>query len=172
MKGRLIGALVLAAACLVLSWSVSFAAASGSPGGDTLVQVVPLTSRPAMTVYRDGIAPVTPGDLFIVDARSVPCDLPVALHLLNAGDLATTFRYTTFRIGVWRLDSDGTRAPVMAPGGTAPLEDILTLLNGSVSFVLPGGARYVVAVDGGSYATYPAATGGSLAAPDFALSTD
>jgi hypothetical protein len=172
MKGRLIGALVLAAACLVLSWSVSFAAESGGAAADPIVQVVPVDGRPVMTVYRGGIASVTPGDLYIIDARDVPNDLPVALHLVNAGELATTFRYTTFRVGVWRLDDSGVREPVMAPGGAGTLEAILSLLNGNVSFILPGGGRYVVGIDGGSYAAYPAGTGGATALPEFVLTTD
>lgn len=172
MKGRFVGALVLAAVFLVLSWSVSFVAAAGGPSDDALIQVIPVDDRPAITVYRGGIAPVSPGDLYVIDARDVPYDFPMALHLLNTAALARSYRYTIFRVGVWRLDEDGTRQPAMAPDGTGPLEDILTLLNGSVPFVLPGGARYAVALDGGSCAAFPAGAGETTAVPDFALTTD
>ena len=161
---------------LVLApWPVAYAyddMASLTGGGAIQVQVADPSVSPTCTAFRGAVGSVTPGDLFYVDATDDAGDIRVTLHLSNSDELISWYRFLVVKVGVYVEDNGGewARAP-MTDGELTP-ETRITLQDAEAGFVLPGYARYKVALDGGSFNARSVNVGGGSAAPQFSLAVN
>jgi len=167
------GFLVLAL-LLLLPWPVAYAYDNGVAGsGSALIEVAESEAAPSWNVFGKAIGGVSqPIDLFYVDALDSPADMQVTLYLTNVEGLGRCYRYLTLKVGVYVESNPGQWEEVAdGHGGRLP-DTYITLLNGQVSFTLPGYARHKVTIDRGCfYCIRTDADGGSLS-PQFYLTVD
>ncbi len=160
---------------LLAPWPVAYAYsyddALAAPGA-VRIEVAEPSAAPSGNVFRRSVGSITPGDLFYIDATVGTDDIKVTLHLTNAEELYHSYRYLTLEVGVYVENYSGGWERASGYDGEPVPETFITLQNGYVSFILGGGARYKVTIDGGSlYCITGSASGGSLS-PKFYLTVD
>ena len=138
--------------------------------GNSAIQVAAaaLSSAPSAEFYGGAIGSVTPGDLFYVDAAGNPGDISLSLHITNTDDLIHYLRYLTLKVAVYVEDSNRQWIKPVINGGEFP-ETYLTLQNSPVTFTLPGGAHYTIAIESGCFYCLSAGHAGNNFPPRFYL---
>ena len=163
---------ILLATLLLTPWPVAYAYSDTLAGQDP-VQVVAAepAATPHWTAFGKTIGGVTPGDLFYIDTNNSTVDMHVALYITNIDELIHYYRYLTLNIGVYtQTGTDQWEKATMGNGELLP-DTYITMLNGQVSFMLPGYARYKITIDDGCYYCYGAGADKSTASPKFYLTT-
>jgi len=160
------------AVLLLAPWPVAYAYDDGLGGGSPVaVAVAGPAAAPHWTARGMAIGGVEPGDLFYVDASAAPADITVTLHLTNADELASFYRYLHLQVGIYAAGDDGWVPADGAGGGPVP-ETYLTLRNGAVSFSLPGYASYRLAITGGCYYCFRSGAEDGNFSPKFYLTVE
>jgi hypothetical protein len=162
--GKAVKFSLVAAALLMLPWLTQIAYGNSSPGaGMVRIEAVEGAKAPRATFIGLAYGSVTPGDLFYFDASGSPGGIVAELYLTNARELVHHLRYLILKVSVYPESGDGE-------GRQAPeASTCLTMQNSPVQFILPGGSRYRVSVDSGSYYCQPAGAGSGHEAPQFYL---
>lgn len=157
---------------LVLPWPVAYATGADVASGQPAVRIdaAEPSARPSYTVYGGAIGGIDhPGDLFYIDATDSSQDIRVTLYLTNAQSLVRYYRYLILDVGIYVETSSGKWERATASSGEAVPKTIISMLNGQVSFRLPGNSRYRVAIDGGSFYCGRAAADSQSLSPQFSL---
>jgi len=147
--------------------------AYGQANGDVGKQAVTVTAAdpspaPSAEFYGKAIGSVTPGDLFYVDAAGNPADITLNLYITNTGELIHYLRYLTLQVAIYVEDSNGQWIKPQINDEEYP-EIYLTLQNSPVTFTLPGGAHYKVAIDSSCFYCLSASNAGENITPRFYL---
>jgi hypothetical protein len=126
-------------------------------------------SLPQFNVYGNAIGGVTPGEIFFIDTSSSDADTIFTLYITNADELVHSYRYMTLNIGIYVQDGTGAWEKVPTGADENSRGIYLTMQNGSVSFVLAGGASYKITVEKGCFYCYGLNAERKYALPDFYL---
>jgi hypothetical protein len=151
--------------------SIAYGQTNGNEGKPAVqVTAAGSSAAPSAEFFGKAIGSVTPGDLFFVDAAGNPGEITLSLYITNTGELIHYLRYLTVHVAVYVEDSPGqwTKSQI---NGEKPPEIYLTLQNSPVTFTLPGGARYKVAIDSGCFYCLSAGNAGESIIPRFYLDT-
>ncbi len=166
MKRKLI--FLLVASLLLTPWPVAYA--HDAVAGQTPIQIeaAEATTAPRWNASGNAIGGVTPGDLFYIDTGDVTTDMPVTLYITNTDQLVQYYRYLTLNVGVYVQTGTDHWEKATAGNGELLPDTYITMLNGRVSFTLPGYARYKITIDKGCFYCY-GSTDESAVSPTFYL---
>jgi hypothetical protein len=139
---------------LLAPWPVAYAHdyAFGEPDRDTVrVTSAGPSATPSIKTFVKAIGGVEPGDLFYIDSSDNPADVRVTLYITNTHELYQSFSYMILKVGIYV--QSGTDEWKSLYEGNESLADgnIITIREPSVSFLLPGYAKYRMTVDSGSF---------------------
>jgi hypothetical protein len=166
MKKRLI--FLLLATLLLTPWPVAYAY-DNTTAEQTPVQIEAAkpAAAPHWKAFGKAIGGIIPGDLFYIDAFNNTTDMLVTLHMANTDELVRYYRHLIFKIGVY-IQTDTEQWEKATKGNDELLPDTyITMLNGRVSFSLPGYAKYKITIDKGSFYCYGTSTDKSAISPTF-----
>ncbi len=155
------------AALLLAPWGIAsaYGQVKAANSSATIVAADP-ASTPHMQVFGNAVGSVTAGDLFTIETSE---NMTFSLFMTNADELTNSYRYLTLKVGIYvKADSNGWEKMTVIDGEPVP-EMYITMQGGSVSFKLPGNAKYKVTLESGSYRSYHIAPGKSVATPQFYL---
>jgi hypothetical protein len=157
---------------LLIPWPVAYGyEASGASAARELIQITTATpsAAPSWEVFGKAIGGAQAGDLFYIDATDDPADINVTLYLTNTQELVHNYRYLILKVGLYSKVADGDWQKATGSDSKPLTDTFITLLNGQVSFTIPGYTRYKVTIEEGSFYCYGAkASKGSLS-PNFYL---
>ncbi len=122
-------------------------------------------SAPAWMPIAGTTGSITKGSIYWIDPKDYTGDLLVTLYLNNPADLTKAYSYLNMAVMVLGSSNGTTWSEASGFKTSGNYSNYLTLTNGYVSFVLPGGSKYLIAIDGGPYYCV-STTGGSLS-PSF-----
>ena len=168
MKRKLI--FLLLATLLLTPWPVAYAH-NNAMAGQSSIQIVAAepTAAPHWKAFGKAIGGVTPGDLFYIDTVNNAADMLVTLHITNTDELMHYYRYLTLNVGVYvQTGTDQWEKVTKADGELLP-DTYITMLNGRVSFALPGYAKYKITIDKGCFYCYGTSMDKSVVSPTFYL---
>jgi len=168
MKRKLI--FLLLATLLLTPWPVAYAH-NNAMAGQSSIQIVAAepTAAPHWKAFGKAIGGVNPGDLFYIDTGSSTTDMLVTLHITNADELVKYYRYMTLKVGVYVQTGTDQWEKVTTVNGELLPDTYITMLNGRVSFTLPGYAKYKITIDKGCFYFYGTGTDDSAVSPTFYL---
>ena len=171
MKKKLI--FLLLASLLLTPWPVAYAYGNNTAGqAPVQIEAAAPAAAPHWNAYGNAIGGVTPGDLFYIDTGNSTADMPVTLYITNTDELVHYYRYLTLNVGVYvQTGTDQWEKATTGNGELLP-DTYITMLNGKVSFTLPGYARYKITIDKGCFYCYGTVTGKSAVSPAFYLTAD
>ena len=157
---------------LLLPWPVAYAFDTDAMASQDAVriEIAEDSAKPTWTAFGRSIGGVsTPGDIFHIDANNNTADIKVTLYITNAQELIDCYRYLILNVGVY-VESDGEWEIATGSNGELISDTFITMHNGQVSFILPGYARYKLAIDSGAfYCTNANANDGGSLSPQFHL---
>jgi hypothetical protein len=168
MKRKLI--FLLLATVLLAPWPVAYAH-DNAMAGQTPIQIEAAepAAAPHYKAFGKAIGGVTPGDLFYIDLGNDTADTLVTLHITNTDELIKYYRYLTLKVGVYvQTGADQWEKATMGNGELLP-DTYITMLNGRVSFTLPGYAKYKITIDKGCFYFYGNGADESAISPAFYL---
>jgi len=157
---------------LILPWPVAYATGADGASGQSAVSIdaAEPSAQPSYTAYGGAIGGIDhPGDLFYIDATDSSQDIKVTLYLTNAQSLVRYYRYLILDVGIYVETSAGEWQRATSSDGDALPKTIISMLNGQVSFLLPGASRYRVTIDGGSFYCRRATADSQSLSPQFSL---
>ncbi len=157
---------------LLTPWPVAYAYDNGMSRSESIqIKTAEPSATPIWKAFGGAIGGVaTPADLFYIDATNNPADTSFTLYLTNAEELIHSYRYLTLKVGIYiETAADQWKKAVQGNGQEIP-DTYLTMHNGGVNFMLPGYARYKVAIDGGCF--YGLKTEGDSISPTFYLAAE
>jgi hypothetical protein len=159
---------LVTAALLMLPWltSIAYGNSSRADAGTISIEVADGTAAPSAVFLGLAYGRVTPGDLFYIDAAGRQGDIAASLYITNAPELTHYLRYLILKVSVYSESADGPSPP--APAAST----YLTMQNSPVKFDLPGGTKYRVRIDSGSYYCLPAGDGHGHEPPLFYLTVE
>jgi hypothetical protein len=168
MKRAIFFAIV--AALLLVPWAVGYAHNRVNAAEmDMTIAPADTASKPNIHIFGNAIGDITAGDLFTIDASGTTGNTTFTLYMTNIDELTHNYRYMTMNIGFYvQNDVNGWEKITVINGLQIP-ETLITMQNGSVSFTLPGNAKYKLTVENGCYRSYSFAPGKSVAIPQFCL---
>jgi hypothetical protein len=168
MKRKLI--FLLLATLLLTPWPVAYAHDNAIAGQAQIqIEAAKPADAPHWKAFGKAIGGVTPGDLFYIDTGSSTTDMLVTLHITNTDELVKYYRYLTLKVGVYaQTGTDQWEKATMGNGELLP-DTYITMLNGRVSFTLPGYTKYKITIDKGCFYFYGAGTDDSAVSPTFFL---
>jgi hypothetical protein len=168
MKRKLI--LLLLATLLLTPWPVAYAHENDMAGqAPVQIEAAETTAAPHWKAFGKAIGGVTPGDLFYIDTINSTADMLVTLYITNADELSQHYRYLTLNVGVYiQTGTDQWEKTTTDTGEPLP-DTYITMLNGRVSFTLPGYAKYKITIDKGCFYCYGTSTDESAVSPTFYL---
>lgn len=170
MKRKLLFPLI--AALLLAPWPVAYAYDNALAGNiPTTIEVAEASAAPQLNGFGNAIGKVTPGDLFHVDTSGITADTLFTLSITNTDELIHSYRYMTLNIGIYVQADIDRWEKVNTGSGEMPLETYITMQNGTVSFSLPGCAKYKITIDKGCFYCYGAKSNNSVPVPEFYLAT-
>ena len=170
MKRKLI--FILLATFLLGPWPVAYAYDNGTSDTPVQVEVAEPAAAPQWHAFGNAIGGVTPGELFYVDTGNFTADMPFTLYITNTNELIQYYRYLILNVGIYiQTGTDQWEKATMGNGELLP-DTYITMLNGKVSFTLPGYARYKITIDKGSFYFYGSNDGGSAISPAFYLAME
>ena len=166
MKRKLLFPVI--AALLLTPWPVAYAYDDVMAVDNTItVQAADPAESPSLQAYGHAIGSVTPGDLFYIDTSETAADTFYTLYITNTDELIRCYRYMNLNIGVYvQTDIDKWEKPDENPPNV-----YLTMQNSTVDIKLPGCGNYKITVDKGCFYCHGVGAGGSIASPEFYLST-
>jgi len=170
MKRKLLFPII--AALLLAPWPVAYAYDNASAGNiSTIIEVAEVSATPQLNGFGNAIGNVTRGDLFLIDTSGMTGDTLFTLSITNADELIHSYRYMTLNIGIYvQVETDQWKKLNTGSGEMLP-ETYITMQSGTVSFSLPGGAKYKIGIDKGCFYAYGAKSDINIPAPNFYLTT-
>jgi len=156
----------------LLPWPIAHATSVNElPNGETAtVEVAEPSARPSYTAFGRAIGGVSnPGDLFYIDATGSASQIKVTLYLTNAQQLVRHYQYLILNTGIYVENDEDEWERATASDGTPIPKAIISMQNGRVSFLLPGDARYKIAIDSGCFYCHRAPADSSSMSPQFSL---
>ncbi len=166
MKRKLLFPVI--AALLLTPWPVAYAYDEAMAVDTPMtLQVADPAASPSLQAYGHAIGSVTPGDLFYIDISETPADTFYTLYITNTDELIRYYRYMNLNIGVYVQ----TGIDKWEKAGGNPPDIYLTMHNGTVDIKLPGCGNYKIKVDKGCFYCHGVGSDGSIASPEFYLST-
>ena len=158
------------ATLLLTPWPVAYAHDNTLAGQAPIqVEAAEPALAPKLNAFGKTIGGVTPGDLFYINTDNTAADMPVTLHIANTDELIRHYRYLTLNVGVYvQTGTDQWEKATTGNGELLP-DTYITMLNGKVSFTLPGYDKYKITIDKGCFYCYGTGTDGSAASPAFYL---
>lgn len=168
MKRKLI--FFLLAALLLTPWPVAYAYDEAMASQNPIqVEAAEAAAAPKLNAFGKAIGGVTPGDLFYIDSSDITTDILVTLHITNTDELVQHYRYLTLNVGVSvQTGTDQWERATTGNGELLP-DTYITMLNGKVSFILPGYAKYKISIDKGCFYCYGTGADQSALSPTFYL---
>ena len=168
MKKKLI--LLLLATLLLTPWPVAYAYDNTMAEQAAIqVEAAESSAAPHWNAFGKAIGGVTPGDLFYIDTDNNTTDMLITLHITNTDELIHYYRYLTLNVGVYvQTGTDQWEKATTGNGELLP-DTYITILNGRVSFTLPGYAKYKITIDKGCFYCYGTGTDESAISPTFYL---
>jgi len=168
MKRKLI--FLLLATLLLAPWPVAYAHDNVMAGQSPIqIEAAETEAAPHWTTFGKAIGGVTPGDLFYIDTSNSMTDMLVTLHITNTDELVHYYRYLILNVGVYvQTDTDQWEKATTGNGEFLP-DTYITMLNGKVSFTLPGHAKYKITIDKGCFYCYGTANDENAISPTFYL---
>jgi hypothetical protein len=166
---------LVTAALFILPWltSIAYGNSSGPAPGTIRVEAADGAAAPEAVFLGLAFGSVTPGDLFYIDATGIHDDIAASLYLTNAPELTHYLRYFILKVSVYPEREDGVQPKTPSHDRMSPESGTyLTMQNSPVKFSLPGGSRYKVRIDSGSYYCLPAGAGRSYEPPHFYLTVE
>ena len=162
------------ATLLLLPWPVAYAYDINAAAEEAIrIEPAEASAQPSYTVFGRAIGGVTnPGDLFYIDATNYTTDIKTTLYLTNAHELINCYTYLIFKVGVYVESDDGEWEWATGSNGEQIPETVISMRNGQSSFLLPGYAKYKVAIDSGAFYCTSARSDGSGLSPQFYLEAD
>jgi len=169
MKRRVL--IILIAALLLAPWPVVYAFDRVS--ADTVqldIQPAAPGTEPQFKAYGNAIGSVDYGELFRIDTTGEESDRTYQLLMTNIDELASDYRFMNFQIGVYAQEAGTENWVRLDTNGTEQFHDIyISIVNGGVSFTLPGGAKYKITLEHGCFYAYGVQPGGTIVVPQFYL---
>ncbi len=156
----------------LLPWPIAHATSVNelTDGGTVRVEVAEPSARPSYTAFGRAIGGVSnPGDLFYIDATNSASEIKVTLYLTNAQQLIRHYQYLILNTGIYVENGEGEWERAITSNGAPVPKTIISMHNGRVSFLLPGDARYRVAIDSGCFYCHRAPADSSSLSPQFSL---
>lgn len=171
MKRKLI--FLLLATLLLTPWPVAYAHNNAMAGQSPIqIEAAKPAAAPHWKAFGKAIGGVTPGDLFYIDTGSSTTDTFITLHITNADELIKYYRYMTLKVGLYaQTGIDQWEKATLGNGELLP-DTYITMLNGRVSFTLPGYAKYKITIDKGCFYFYGTGTDDSAVSPTFYLTAE
>ena len=169
MKRKLI--FFLLATFLLTPWPVAYAYDNGISEAPIQIEAAAPAAAPQWQAFGNAIGGVTPGELFYVDTGDCIADMPFTLYMTNTNELIQQYRYVTLNVGIYVQTGTDQWEKATTGNGTLLPDTYITMLNGKVSFTLPGYARYKVTIDKGCFYFYGINNGGGAISPKFYLTT-
>jgi hypothetical protein len=166
MKRKLI--FLLLTALLLTPWPVAYAHDAAAGQNPIQIEAAEATAAPHWNAFAKAIGGVSPGDLFYIDTGDITTDMLVTLYITNTDELVQYYRYLTLNVGVYVQTGTDQWQKATAGNGELLTDIYLTMLNGRVSFTLPGYAKYKITIDKGCFYCY-GSTDGSTTSPTFYL---
>lgn len=160
----------IVAAVLLVPWVVAYGYDKVNAAvNDASIEAADPALAPAMNVFGNAVGSVTAGDLFIIDTSGTEVDAAFTLLMTNIDELIHNYRFVILRVGIYvQTDIDYWEKLEVVAGESIP-DTYITMQGGSVSFTIPGNAKYKVMIEGGSYRSYSIASGQKVAIPQFSL---
>jgi hypothetical protein len=122
-------------------------------------------SAPTWSPIAGTTGSVTKGSLYYIDPQQYTGDLLVTLYLNNPADLTKAYSYLNMAIMAQSSANGTSWSAVTSFQTNGNYNYYLTLTNGYVSFVLPGGSKYLISIDNGAY--YCVSTSNGSLSPSF-----
>jgi len=170
MKRKLLFPLIVA--LLLAAWPVAYAYDNALADNiPTTIEVADPSTAPQLNGFGNAIGKVTPGDLFHIDTSGVTADTLFTLSITNTDELVHSYRYMTLNISIYVQADIDRWEKVNTGSGEIPPETYITMQNGTVSFSLPGCAKYKITIDKGCFYCYGAKSNNSVPVPEFYLTT-
>ena len=170
MKRKLLFPLIVA--LLLAAWPVVYAYDNALADNiPTTIEVADPSTAPQLNGFGNAIGKVTPGDLFHVDTSGVTADTLFTLSITNTDELVHSYRYMTLNIGIYVQADIDRWEKIYTGSGEIPPETYITMQSGTVSFSLPGCAKYKITIDKGCFYCYGAKSNNSVPVPEFYLTT-
>ena len=168
MKRKLI--FLLLATLLLTPWPVAYAHDNAMAGQSQIqIEAAETEAAPHWQAFGQAIGGVTAGDLFYIDTGDINADVLVTLHMTNTDELIHCYRYLILNVGVYaQTGTDQWEKVTMGNGEPLP-DTYITMLNGQVSFTLPGYAKYKITIDKGCFYCYGTGNDNSAVSPAFYL---
>jgi len=169
MKRKLI--FLMLATLLLTPWPVAYAYDDTMAGQAAIqIEAAEPAASPQWQAFGNAIGGVTPGDLFYIDSDNNTADMPVTLSITNTDELIHHYRYLTLNVGIYvQTGADQWEKATNGNGESLP-DTYITMLNGKVSFTLPGYAKYKITIDKGCFYCYGTDADRNAASPVFYLS--
>ncbi len=138
-------------------------------GTSVTIKPADAASVPHINVFSNAIGGVEAGDLFYIDASGIAVDTSFTLYMTNVDEIAHGYRYMNLNVGIYVQTGPGGWEEINLMGGE-PCPDIyITMINGMVSFTIPGNGKYKVTIDKGCFRCYSVTSGNNIAIPSFYL---
>ena len=158
---------------LLVPWPVAYAYDNEAAGREGVQVEAAPSAAPSWSTFRGAIGGVTtPTDLFYIDTTNEAVDVFVTLHITNADELIQCYRYLNLKVGVYVQSGVDQWEPAAGSNGEAIPDTYITMQNGRVSFLLPGFAKYKVAIDGGCFYCYQNSPDEDGVSPKFYLTVE
>ncbi len=175
MRKTIIFALIIVVTLLVAPRLTSIA--YGQDNGDAemsgiIIEAAPPQDAPVVDFFGGAIGGVAAGDLFYINATGSPLDMSVNLYITNPDNLIHSLRYLILKVAIYVEVSEGQWEQITSQGGIELPDTYITLQNSPVNFILPGAARYKVAIESGSYYCLPFRPDNGEIAPQFYLNVE
>lgn len=139
--------------------------------GEIEITPAPDEDTPHINFFGNCIGSIASGDLFYVNALENQPDFSIDLYITNTDGLVKSYRYMMFKVTVYMQDAAGIWQAVTEQNGIASPQQFITLDNPRVTFNLTGLANYKVAIESGSYKSWPRTTDNDVA-PQFYLNAN
>jgi hypothetical protein len=156
----------------LLPWPIAHATDVNEPtdGETVMVEVAEPSARPSYTTFGRAIGGVSnPGDLFYIDATGSASEIKVTLYLTNTQQLVRHYQYLILNTSIYVENGEGEWERATASDGKLIPKTIISMQNGRGSFLLPGDARYRIAIDGGCFYCHRASADSGSMSPQFSL---
>ncbi len=170
MKRKLLFPLIVA--LLLAPWPVVYAYDNALADNIPMtIEVADPSTAPQLNGFGNAIGNITPGDLFHIDISGVTADTLFTLSITNTDELVHSYRYMTLNIGIYVQADIDRWEKIYTGSGEIPPETYITMQSGTVSFSLPGCAKYKITVNKGCFYCYGAKSNNSVPVPEFYLTT-
>jgi hypothetical protein len=170
MKRKLLFPVI--AALLLAPWPVAYAYDKAMAVNiPVTIEAADPSTAPKINAFGNAIGGVTPGDLFYIDTADSTGDMLFTLYITNTDELVHYYRYITLNIGIYVQADIDQWEKVNTGDGEIPPETYITMQSGTLSFTLPGYAKYKITIEKGCFYSYGADSNKSIPVPKFYLAS-